>query len=177
MSAASPHTLATRPTRANAPTGSVCKKQEPRDRLTGVFQPASDFETANRKGRFVCGRQALDAASRSRRIADDEQTGNATAIPSAVLRKLGCETGLAIERMKHLLAIGHDRLDLDNERHSASRMKRKNVDRTSLAPDGERNLDRYLPASLPERQHDQLDEVRMSFIEQPIELLAIPSKA
>ena len=53
-------------------------------------------------------------------------------------------------------------------------MKGEYVDRAPFTPDGERNLDRYIPAGFPQRGHHQLDQARVGLVEQSIELLAVP---
>jgi len=112
-------------------------------------------------------------ATRRRDVAESpttSKTGNTTALPPAVVRQLGGEAGLAIECVEHLLAVGNDRLDLDHEHHPRRRVKGEYVDRAALAPDGERDLDRHLPARLPQRGRHQLHEVRVSLVEQSIKL-------
>jgi len=53
-------------------------------------------------------------------------------------------------------------------------MERQDVDRAALAPDRERDLDLDDPAPPNEQCHDRVDQRRVGFVDQPIELFAAP---
>ena len=66
------------------------------------------------------------------------------------------------------------RLDLDHEGDAAGRLQPKNVDRSTLAILGERDLDVDIPAQANELICHMADEGRVTFIEQPVDLSAAP---
>lgn len=56
-------------------------------------------------------------------------------------------------------------------------MPSEHIDRTSLAPDAERHLNRTLPAKGPQASHQRVDQLSMGLVEQPIERFAVPSNS
>jgi hypothetical protein len=97
--------------------------------------------------------------------------------PVPVLHDLTCEASLAIEPMQGRLRVSDDGFDLDDEQRAEYRMERQHVDRAPLTPDRELDLDLHRPAESRESPDQCVDQRRVRFVEQAIELLAAPSEA
>lgn len=79
--------------------------------------------------------------------------------------------------MESRLGVRHDRLDLYDEDDPGQSMKGEDVDRATLAPHREGNLNRHLPAGCTKQEHERVHEPGVRLVEQPVESFAIPPKA
>lgn len=79
--------------------------------------------------------------------------------------------------MQRGLAVRNHGFDFDHEDDSCRPMKREHIDRPSPAPDRERDFDRDLPSGCAKQEDDQLNQLGMGFIEEPIQLLTVPPNA
>ena len=66
--------------------------------------------------------------------------------PRPVAHDLSSESSLAVEAVDRRLRVGDHGLDLDHEQRFVHGRERQDVDRASLAPDRERDLDLDDPA-------------------------------
>lgn len=56
-------------------------------------------------------------------------------------------------------------------------MKGENIDRSTLPPDREGDLDRHLPAGRTKQEHKGINEPSVRLVEQSVECFPVPSKA
>jgi hypothetical protein len=82
---------------------------------------------------------------RRRRVADDQESGDPAASPSAFGGDPWRETSLPVETVERRLAVRDDGLDFDDQHDPRLPMEREHVDRASLAVDRERDLDSDVP--------------------------------
>ena len=99
-----------------------------------------------------------------------------THLPTAADDHIGGKSRFAIQPVKRGLRVGDDRLDLDDEQCAEEWVKRKDVDRPTLAPDRERDLDVNDPPKASEKLHERIDQPGMCLVDQAVESLASPSK-
>jgi len=154
----------------------ICEKQQPGDRPIGTPQPAPSHGPSFRKRRVVCCSQPGNASPRRGRRADHEQPADVADVPSTAHNHLAGESRLAIQPVKGGLRVGDDRLDLDDEQGAEERVEREDIDRPTLAPDRERDLDVNDPPKASEKLHERIDQPGMCLVDQAVESLASPSK-
>lgn len=75
------------------------------------------------------------------------------------------------------MGIRNNRLDLDDQHDARQSMEGEDVDRATLAPDREGDLDGDLPAGRTKHDDERVDEPSVRLVDQSVECFTIPSKA
>jgi hypothetical protein len=117
-----------------------------------------------------------DAPPRRPGVRDDEDPADAPANPASVARYLEGQAGLPVECEHRGLQVGDHRLDLDDEDRAGLRMEGKDIDRSALASDVERDLDRDIPRQSAQCVRDDLDELGVVGVQQAVQRLSVPGK-
>jgi hypothetical protein len=144
--------------------------------MIGLAQPASDAPAV--RWQLVANRGGVsrDCPPVRPAVGDDHPNADAGRIPASRGGDLRCEAALAIERAEELVQINQLGLELDDEERSGLRMPGKDIDRSSLAPDRERDLgldDSARPSGEEPRQ--DLVHRGVPGIDQAPEVAALPS--
>ena len=136
-----------------------------------------DLRPAHGERRRVRCRDTRDPPTRRGGVADHEEACNRSAVPASLARDLSREARLPVEGMERRLAVRHHGLHLDDQDDAGCPVIRKDVNRPAFTPDRIRNLDRHVPARHAEEDDDEVDKAGVTPVEEPIELLAVPSKS
>lgn len=154
-----------------------CDKPEPGEVAGGVMEPPPRLDGPSWKRRVEHRGVASHGRPVAARAVNDEDPPQATTIPPSFGRqKPWDDPHLLREGHEHRLEVRQDRLDLDDEQHACSRMPRDDIDRPALAELVERQLGDRLPAKRTQLGESQLDQGRMTSIDQAIDHAALPAK-
>ena len=143
-------------------------------RVRGLGQPAQGGTTSDRESNEEWS-QPRDVTAGGRAVGDDQHGHDAASSPSEAPRENRRDANLHVEPAEKILDVDDGCLDLDDEKDSAARVEREQIDPSSIAVVVEAHLSSDIPTEGPQAFGPYRGERRVVRIKEPFDFGPLPA--